>query len=474
MKVNRSVALARVSSRSQEDGYSLDAQCKLLRGYCEDNTLRLIREFRISETASKNEQRKTFRELLEYIEDRKIDHLIVEKTDRLTRNFRDAVVVDDWLEQDENRRLHMVKEGLIIHKRAKSDAKLMWNIYLAIAKKYTDNLREEAMKGWDEKLAQGWMPSQPPAGYKNARQNSRTIHVINEDTAFMIERGFRLFMEPGQCVRTIAQEFRECGLVNSKNRPYAESAVHKILRNPYYVGTICFNRKYYPGAHEPLIDDDLFRAVQKKLSRRNSSRAMKHNVLLRGFIVCTTCKHMVTWSCQKGRYYGACPRRTEMCKGFSNLRLDRAELAVIDHIDQLNDRDHKIFRELKKILIDRKRPFSDVDIEKILKMQRSQVRKLEIMSNNLYDDKLAGDIDAETYIEKSTYYAQRIKRLLSKIEHVEGYRADKYASYPGSSKHALKKIYVQGNKTEKRIILNHLFSMSMVYGKLVISDKHAK
>src|SRR5665213_695509 len=207
----RTVALARVSSKAQEDeGYSLDAQLKLIRSYCKDNKLNVISEFRISETASKNEQRSVFREMLTYINKNNVAHLVVEKTDRLTRNMRDAVVVDDWLDKNDQRRLHMVKESLIIHRHAKSDVKLMWNIYLAFAKKYTDNLREEAMKGWDEKLAQGWMPAPPPPGYKTITENSKKIHVINEETATVVERAFKLYLEPGQSISTITDELAEC------------------------------------------------------------------------------------------------------------------------------------------------------------------------------------------------------------------------------------------------------------------------
>ena len=170
----RTVTLARVSSKSQEEeGYSLDAQLKLMRQYCSERKLNVITEFRISETASKNERRTVFREMLRYITQNNITNLVVEKTDRLTRNFRDAVVVDDWLEADQRRVLHMVKEGLVIHKYSRSDTKLMWNIYLSFAKKYSDNLREEAMKGWYEKLAQGWMPSPPPPGYKTAIEDGQ-------------------------------------------------------------------------------------------------------------------------------------------------------------------------------------------------------------------------------------------------------------------------------------------------------------
>lgn len=155
-KQKRAVILARVSSKSQEDeGYSLDSQLKLLRGYCDKQGLEVVHIFKIAETASKEQSRKIFHELLTFIKKNKVYHLAVEKTDRFTRNFRDAVAIDEWLEKDEDRRLHAVKENLLLHKNAKSDVKFMWNIHLSVAKKYTDNLREEAMKGWAEKLAQG-------------------------------------------------------------------------------------------------------------------------------------------------------------------------------------------------------------------------------------------------------------------------------------------------------------------------------
>src|SRR5690349_6589116 len=121
------VILARVSSKSQEDeGYSLDSQLKLLQGYCAKQDLSVVRVFKIAETASKQQSRKVIHEMLDYISKNGIYHLAVEKTDRFTRNFRDAVAIDEWLEQDEHRRLHAVKESLLLHKNAKSDVKFMW------------------------------------------------------------------------------------------------------------------------------------------------------------------------------------------------------------------------------------------------------------------------------------------------------------------------------------------------------------
>ncbi|MBL9089588.1 MAG: recombinase family protein [Planctomycetaceae bacterium] len=60
-KLKRFVALARVSSREQErEGFSLDIQEDALRQYAERNDGEIIRLFRIAETASKKDERKTF------------------------------------------------------------------------------------------------------------------------------------------------------------------------------------------------------------------------------------------------------------------------------------------------------------------------------------------------------------------------------------------------------------------------------
>ena len=61
IKELNAVILARVSSKSQEDeGYSLDSQLKLLNGYCESKGLNIVKVFKIAETASKEQSRKTF------------------------------------------------------------------------------------------------------------------------------------------------------------------------------------------------------------------------------------------------------------------------------------------------------------------------------------------------------------------------------------------------------------------------------
>src|SRR3989344_5307000 len=120
----KAVIYARVSSREQEEtGYSLPAQEKLLRDYAERQGLDIVKVFSVAESASGIKQRKVFAEMIDYLSKNKIPNLLCEKVDRLTRNLKEAVVANDWVEEDASRRIHFVKTNLIVHHKAKSDEK---------------------------------------------------------------------------------------------------------------------------------------------------------------------------------------------------------------------------------------------------------------------------------------------------------------------------------------------------------------
>ncbi len=81
------VMYTRVSSREQEqEGYSLEAQSKIVREYAEKDGMRIVQAFEDVETA-KVTGRKQFGEMVaRFRRDRSCRVLLVEKTDRLYRN----------------------------------------------------------------------------------------------------------------------------------------------------------------------------------------------------------------------------------------------------------------------------------------------------------------------------------------------------------------------------------------------------
>jgi site-specific DNA recombinase len=159
----QAVIYARVSSKEQEkEGFSIPAQLKLLRDYAVAQGFVVAQEYVDVETA-KQTGRLSFGEMIARLRARsRIRVLLVEKTDRLYRNLKDWVTVDD-LEVE----IHLVKEGVVLSRDSRSSEKFMHGIKVLMAKNYIDNLSEEARKGMQEKAEQGIWPTRTPLGYCN-------------------------------------------------------------------------------------------------------------------------------------------------------------------------------------------------------------------------------------------------------------------------------------------------------------------
>jgi site-specific DNA recombinase len=112
MTPRTAVLYARVSSREQrEEGFSIEAQVKLLRAAALKDGIKIVREF-VEVESAKAAGRKQFAEMVTFFKrNRTCRILLVEKTDRLYRNHRDALTLEDLDIQ-----IHFVKENETLSK----------------------------------------------------------------------------------------------------------------------------------------------------------------------------------------------------------------------------------------------------------------------------------------------------------------------------------------------------------------------
>lgn len=457
--VNKAVIIARVSSKRQEDeGYSLPAQKRLLNSYAVDKGLKPLKSYEIAESASKTEQRRIFKEAMKFIEDNNVKHLIVEKVDRHVRNLHDAVETNDWLMADEEKRVHFVKDSLVMHKNSRSQEWLNWGIRVVMAKNYIDNLREEAMKGWAEKLAQGWLPGVPPPGYMTITQDGKRVHVPNPDTCNLIRKAFELYMEPSQSIASVAQEMARMGVRTRKGHPYYKSQVQRILTNPFYIGINRHNGKDYPGIQETFISKELFNQVQAKMRRKIPTRYRKHNPVFKNLITCNGCNGLVTWQLQKGRYYGSCQRKSEQCKSSKFLREDAIEEEIARMLQNLVSPSPEVIEWVASAMKSKHR-IKIEDNTKLIVSIEAQLDRIQRMDSNLYDDKLAGEISEEKYSEKHQELNNNrleLEERLSKVDKTLSEMLDKKLVLLELSQKAAE-IYTKKTPEQKRTIITKLF-----------------
>ena len=141
---------------------SIPAQLKLLKEYAAANGFAVAQEYVDVETA-KQTGRAAFGEMVAYLKAHpSVRVMLVEKTDRLYRNLKDWVTVDEL-----DLEMHFPKEGVVLSRESRSSEKFMHGIKVLMAKNYIDNLSEEARKGMHEKAEQGIWPTKCPLGYRN-------------------------------------------------------------------------------------------------------------------------------------------------------------------------------------------------------------------------------------------------------------------------------------------------------------------
>jgi DNA invertase Pin-like site-specific DNA recombinase len=290
------VLYARVSSKDQErEGFSIPAQLDLLRSYAVGRQLKITEEFVDVETA-KQAGRAAFGQMVAFA---RKHHgrlvVLVEKTDRLYRNLRDWVTIDDL-----DAEIHLVKENVVLSPESRSHDKFMHGIKVLMAKNYAENLGEETKKGMTAKAKQGIWPSFAPPGYRNVigQDGKRAIEPDPVDGP-IITRLFAQFAKGDSSIKTLAREFRTI-----RGRRFFPAQIHQALRKRVYTGDFDFDGITYKGTYTPLVSRETWERVQAILDGRTSSqsRQRKHQFTLAGLIRCDRCGCLMVGELKKGRY----------------------------------------------------------------------------------------------------------------------------------------------------------------------------
>jgi DNA invertase Pin-like site-specific DNA recombinase len=291
------VTYCRVSSTDQQrEGFSIPAQQKLLREYARDHTLTILQEFVDVETA-KQAGRAHFTAMLAFLSTHPAcKTILVEKTDRLYRNFKDYVTLEDL-----GVTIHFVKEHTLLAPDSRSSDKLMHNIKVAMAKNYVDNLSEEVKKGMREKAEQGHWPSVAPIGYVN----NRSTHRIEPDRvrAPLLGELFRLYATGAYSLNAMVAKAQAIGLTHPRgHRRLYKSDIHRLFQNRIYYGEFVWLGTRYQGIHEPLISRATFEAVQAQLRRKPRAQHPRQRHAFMGLLTCARCGCAITAERKKGKY----------------------------------------------------------------------------------------------------------------------------------------------------------------------------
>ena len=463
MKI-KAVIYARVSSREQEDtGYSLDAQEKLLKEYALKKDFDIARVFRVSESASGKQIRKIFTEMVQYAIKHKITIVLCEKIDRLTRNPKDALEITDWFMVDEQRSVHFVKENFIVNKNTKAHENLVWDMKVAIARFYTNNLSEEVKKGQKEKIAQGWLPQRPPLGYKTLGEKGHKYHVVDEITAPFIRKAFELYATGNYSLNAIAEKLYADGFRTRAGKKPWKSRIEDMLKEPFYYGAIRWNDVIHQnGKHEPLITKEIFDKVQQVMKRGMAPKYSKHQFQFRKMMTCAECKGTVTAEIQKGKVYYHCSHyhNCSQKKYSPEDQIESQLMGVFEFFEAITSEEAEQIKEKIK-----QNHAQEIEYkESTLKALQTRYNQLQRRLDVLYDDRLDEKISPERWELKQkeiTNEQATIQEQIQKLKAEEAKYFEIWLNIMDLARRA-REIYEKRSPEERRLLLTHIFSNLML------------
>jgi site-specific DNA recombinase len=290
----RGLAVLRVSSRRQEDGFSHDLQEQEVRQYAAREGIELVDIVRFIESAKKSGERKQYDAAIQKVLSHKIENLLFYQQDREARNQSDLERNEQYVKAGFFK-IHYVRDRKVLKKDSSSSDFLTRDLQGAINKEYSRNLSIKVSDAMRHKAETGVYPSnRVPLGYK--------VVPLLDENGFARKRGTKIVVDPsalpvvlkefemrakGLSIETIRREALDLGLVPAaKRKTYSRNSIEARLKNPFYRGHFIWQGGYYAGTHELFIPQNLLAEVDRSFGIRGYTLNKDSPSLFSGWVRC--------------------------------------------------------------------------------------------------------------------------------------------------------------------------------------------
>ncbi len=402
------VAWARVSSREQREGYSIDAQIRAMREKAAKAGWTIVREFVVAESAKRGADRVAFNQMFKWVKANakreKINAIFAHKLDRVCRNMRDAVRLQE-LEDTCGVQLTFVENQF----GPGAAGALSFNVMAAVAQYYSDNLRTEVIKGMDEKVKQGWPTGLAPYGYLNVDDRHEPV-VPHPEKSKTVVRIFELYASGRFTFKSLADQLATEGHTYRPSQPrFHRTALSYILNNRFYIGELERNGQVFKGRYRLLIDRKMFDTCQDIFHGRNRRTGNPDIAFSGGLLRCACCDFAMTGELIRRKlndgghnthvYYRCGNNHPDDGHPKIRWRESEIEAAIVKELDsvRLPERHARWFRSALEA------SFSDIGTVQAEQRRVVSKRRTELvnMQDRLLNAYLAGSIDDQTFQIKS-------------------------------------------------------------------------
>ena len=266
----------RVSTLDQaREGYSLDAQERTLRKWCDDHKYEIYDLYADRGISGKDiSHRPDMGRLMRDAYDNKFDIVLFWALSRFTRSVSDLYHTMEVFKE------HNI--DMISYTESFDTCSPMGRAMTGIVGVFSQLEREidgeRVAAALEERARQGKRTTNQVLGYDN---NGKDSFKINESEAEYVRFCFENYLKYKNLseVAAVCKERGYCGKRGREPSPYAISV---IISNPIYCGYNSFKGKIFKGLYEPIISVETFNKVQRllKAQGRIVGRSRKKQLII--------------------------------------------------------------------------------------------------------------------------------------------------------------------------------------------------
>lgn len=445
---------------SREDGDDLESesvsnQRSLITGYLSANRIVPTKEYVDDGYSGGNFNRPAFKRMIIDLEKGIINSVVTKDLSRLGRDYIDTGHYVERYFPENNIRYIAINDDIdTFFETSGSD---MMPFKLSMNDMYAKDISKKVRSSLLAKKKEGlFLGSTPCYGYMKSPSNKHIL-VPDPNTSQIVKKIFEMYisgyssMEIADAltrdeIPTPVMEKGMAGRLGRADRPHIwkHTSISNILKNRTYTGcliqhtsqNISYKTKKRrkldesqwvksENTHEAIIDDVTFQLAQNIKKKYNTYSPNRRNVeyILASLVYCKDCnsKMSISYDKKRDRTTMNCNTYRKFSKhGFcfshymSYTKLEKTVLSKIKELSLLYLNDDVFEQMLKNNYIDPTK-----ELENRIKDTNNKIKKLEMKSDALYEDKFNEVITNEMYIRMSKATEQEISSLKRKLDNYE-------------------------------------------------------
>lgn len=439
----------------ESDSESVINQKELLRSFVKNNSFNLVKEYVDDGYSGTDFERPGFQKMLEDINNKKINCVIVKDLSRLGRDHvMTGYYIETFFPENNIRFISILESYDSFKNQASNDSS---TFIIACNDYYSKQNSVKIRNVLNEKRKNGkFVGSLPCFGYMRDILDKGHL-VPNPETAPIVKNIFK-WRADGIGPTEIANRLNKENIVTPsgyKKTNYSSrlidrdnwniSTVKKILCNRIYTGDlvqhtqtkvnykskkkITLDEKLWiivENTHEALVDKETFEYVnnlRKRNTRNYEVKTNREKRLLEGKLFCKECKNRLTVLYRKKQNYWSvnCNRYSrDPVRGRCYSHFYPYNYLEDQVLEQINKSISKLIKELDiKELNDevvKNIHKETTNIDKIVKELQIEKEKINSRLKTLYNDRCDGVISADTYKELAGESEQKLKQINENIE----------------------------------------------------------